>query len=147
LLAVLLRLTERGVACLISGYRSELYDRTPATWRRIDYQTSTRGGARVESLWCNFPEPVELHDYRWAGKNFRERERLKRKKARWLARLRGMGAIEQAAVLAAIDEWRGELASPEPASGPARAHRQKRRGSTSTIATNGEEGLTILAGR
>jgi DNA adenine methylase len=122
LLAVLSRLTTQGVCCLISGYRSELYDRMLPAWRRVDYQTTTRGGPVVESLWCNFPEPAELHDYRWLGLNFRERERIKRKKSRWLARLRAMGLLEKAAVLAAIDEWRQAcIAVPDD------AHRRERR--------------------
>lgn len=97
---------------LISGYRSALYDRTLAHWRRVDYRTATRGGGVTESLWCNFAPPAQLHDYRFLGTNFRQRERIKRKKARWLAKLRRMTPVESAAVLAAIDEWR-RRPSPE----------------------------------
>ena len=111
LLAVLSRF---DVPVLISGYQSELYDRMLPQWRRIDYRTSTRGGPVIESLWCNFDEPAQLHDYRFLGVNFRERERLKRKKARWLAKLHKMTPLEAAAVLAAIDEWR-RPPSPESA--------------------------------
>jgi hypothetical protein len=32
----------------------------------------------------NFPEPVALHDYRYLGEDFRQRERIKRKKQRWV---------------------------------------------------------------
>ena len=113
LLAVLSRLSTQGVSVLISGYRSELYDRLLMHWRRIDYGTTTRGGPVVESLWCNFDEPAQLHDYRFLGSGFRERERLKRKKASWLAKLRRMTPVEASAVLAAIDEWRRDGA-PSP---------------------------------
>jgi 16S rRNA G966 N2-methylase RsmD len=109
LLAVLSRLSTQDVRVLISGYRHPLYDRMLAGWRRIDYRTATRGRTVIESLWCNFPEPAELHDYRFLGADFRERERLKRKKARWLAKLRKMSRLESAAVLAAIDEWRLDI--------------------------------------
>src|SRR6266567_8642159 len=68
-----LRRLPRGVCCLISGYRHELYDRMLDDWRRVDYSTMTRRGKRIESLWCNFPEPTELHDPRFAGANFRAR--------------------------------------------------------------------------
>ena len=61
---------------------------------------------RRDGLWCNFDPPAQLHDYRFLGTNFRQRERLKRKKARWLAKLQRMTPLEAAAVLAAIDEWR-----------------------------------------
>ncbi len=30
-------------------------------------------------IWCNFPEPAELHDYRYIGKGYGERERQYRK--------------------------------------------------------------------
>jgi len=41
-----------------------------------------------------------------ATSNFRERERLKRKKARWTARLAKMPALERSVLLAAIEEYR-----------------------------------------
>jgi hypothetical protein len=67
----------------------------------------THGGPRTEWLWCNFPEPIALHDYRYLGVGFRERERIKRKKQRWTARLHGLPMLERQALLAAIDEaWR-----------------------------------------
>ena len=144
LLAVLSRLSTQGVSVLISGYRSELYDRLLMHWRRIDYGTTTRGGPVVESLWCNFDEPAQLHDYRFLGVNFRERERLKRKKARWLAKLRKMTPLEAAAVLAAIDEWRRpplpesavRSASLQTAMGPGRTgSRDIKRGQICPVST------------
>jgi len=136
LLAVLSRLTTQGVFCLLSGYRSELYNAQLGHWRRVDYPTMTRGGPRTESLWCNFEQPAELHDYRPLGRNFRERERIKRKKQRWVRRLAGMDALERAAVIAAIDEYR-DIASPRAASGPVQdlsPHTAR----AAAIATNGE---------
>jgi len=110
LLGCLSRLTTHGVHVLLSGYRSELYDQMLSAWRRLDYPVINRGGSRVtESLWCNFDPPAQLHDYRWLGKTFRERERIKRKKLRWLARLGKMQPLEAAAMLAAIDEWRSAI--------------------------------------
>jgi DNA adenine methylase len=38
------------------------------------------------------------------GDNYRERERIKRKKMRWVNRLRKMDLLERRAILAAIDE-------------------------------------------
>lgn len=93
---------------LISGYRSALYDELLASWRRVDYRCSTRGGPRTESLWCNFPEPKELHDYQVAGRDFRERERIKRKRERWKRRLSAMPPIERAIILEACLAISGE---------------------------------------
>jgi DNA adenine methylase len=106
LLTVLARLAAGGVNVMLSGYRSELYDRELATWRRVDYRAATRGGPVTECLWCSFEAPSRLHDYRFLGRNFRERERIKRKKARWLGKLGRVTPIEAAAILAALDEWR-----------------------------------------
>ena len=58
-------------------------------WRRVEKQVTLRNGIKAtECLWMNYPEPVALHDYRYLGNNFRERERFKRirnnLKKRWL---------------------------------------------------------------
>jgi hypothetical protein len=116
LLSLLLTIDPGKCAVMLSGYRSALYDALLEHWRRIDYRAGTRGGVRVESLWLNFPPATELHDFRFVGRDFRERERLKRKKARWLARLEKMPALERAAVIAAIDEHRCAHWSDDPQS-------------------------------
>lgn len=86
-------------AVMISGYRSDLYDNTLAGWRRVDFQAMTRRGLATESVWLNFPEPAVPHDLGFIGGNFRERERIKRKKARWRNKLASMPAAERAAIL------------------------------------------------
>lgn len=90
------------VPVLLSGYRSALYDQRLADWRRIDYRIMTHGGPRVESLWCNFPEPFALHDYRYLGQNFRQREQIKHMKARWRRRLLLMPRLRRLAILETI---------------------------------------------
>ena len=57
----------------------------------------------------NYPEPIRLHDYRYLGDNFRQRERLKRIRVRWLARLERMGTLERYALLSSIDEYSVEI--------------------------------------
>jgi DNA adenine methylase len=101
--------TIRALPCLVmvSGYWSPLYAERLVDWPSIQYQAMTRGGyAATEWLWCNYPPPVALHDYRYLGVNFRERERIKRKKSRWVQRLQRMPILERQAMLAAIeDAW------------------------------------------
>jgi DNA adenine methylase len=99
----------KGLPCMvmISGYYSELYAQELTGWRSIHFSAQTRGGhSAVEWLWMNFPEPVELHDYQFLGTNFRERERIKRKRLRWQARLKRMPAIERYALLSALKDFR-----------------------------------------
>lgn len=108
LLRVLLRLP---CLVMISGYYSELYATALNRWRAHRFMTTTRGGSPAEEwVWMNFPPPLALHDYRYLGSNFRERERIKRKQLRWKSRLLKMDELERHALLAAIDEFR-ELVS------------------------------------
>lgn len=82
---------------MISGYSHPLYARELKKWNVASYQTTTRGGKPVaEWLWYNFPRPVELHDYRYLGSNYREREKIKRQQKRWKGRLARMDTLPEA---------------------------------------------------
>jgi DNA adenine methylase len=88
---------------MISGYSSPLYAKELKSWHAASFQTTNRGGKAVaEWVWYNFDRPVELHDYRFLGEDFREREQIKRQKARWVERLRKMPAVRRQALLSAI---------------------------------------------
>jgi len=50
----------------------------------------------------NYPPPIELHDYRYLGSNFRKRERIKEKSKRWMRRFKSMPVLERQALLAAL---------------------------------------------
>jgi len=89
---------------LISGYWSQLYMEKLKSWRWITFTSVTRGGPQTEWLWMNYPEPAELHDYQYLGSDFRERERIKKKKNRWKKKLQAMPSTERYAILAAIQE-------------------------------------------
>jgi DNA adenine methylase len=93
---------------IVSGYWTNLYSQKLKGWTTASFQTMTRGGRpATEWLWMNFAEPVALHDYRYLGCNFRERERIKRKKSRWVSRLGRMEVLERRALLAAIADIGG----------------------------------------
>lgn len=87
---------------MLSGYRCEAYDDVLRTWHREDYRAMTRGGARTESVWCNFEPGREFHDTRYLGDGFRERERIKRKRDRWVSRFSAMTAAERAVIREAL---------------------------------------------
>ncbi len=90
---------------IISGYWTSLYAKMLAAWNHSTFQTTNRAGNLTEEhLWFNYPHPVELHDYRYLGTNFRERERIKRKKARWVAKLSKMAILERQAIMGALAE-------------------------------------------
>ena len=88
----------------ISGYWSELYADTLSGWRVASWTARTRQGVATEYLWMNYPEPTRLHDYRYLGDTYRERDRIKRKKKRWVAKLQRMEPLERYALLAALEE-------------------------------------------
>jgi DNA adenine methylase len=104
LLDVITRLT---CMVMISGYYTTLYGSRLASWRHITFEAQTRSGkTATEWLWMNYPEPLELHDYRYLGDDFREREKIKRRRERWKTRLQRMDRLERLSMLSAIAEMR-----------------------------------------
>ncbi|KPN64242.1 hypothetical protein SAMN04488527_101242 [Aliiroseovarius crassostreae] len=95
-------LTEARCMVMISGYRSPLYDDALGHFHRVDYQANTRRGQVTECLWMNFRPPAELHDYSHLGENYRDRERIRRKKARWSEKFRKMDRLERLAIMDAL---------------------------------------------
>lgn len=90
---------------MISSYYSNLYADTLTGWCFHKFKVMTRGGSTAtEYLWMNYTPPNELHDYRYLGRDFKERERIKKKKARWVQRLTNMPRLERLAMAAAIAE-------------------------------------------
>jgi DNA adenine methylase len=93
------RLTLTAARVMISGYRCPIYDAWLSDWTRVDYQAMTRGGVLVdESLWLNFRPPQRLHGYARVGTDYRERERIKRKRRRWLANFAALDDLEREAI-------------------------------------------------
>jgi site-specific DNA-adenine methylase len=62
---------------IISSYPNELYNETLKDWSTIQFTAMTRGGPATEKVWYNYPTPTELHDYRYLGNDYREREQFK----------------------------------------------------------------------
>lgn len=89
---------------MISGYRSELYDLYLKGWRSIDFRAMTRRGLATETIWMNYATVDVLHDYSFVGDTFRDRERLKRKRDRWVKRLQGMDARERNMLLECLSD-------------------------------------------
>lgn len=94
---------------ILSGYWSALYEKKLTGWRVETFHTTNRAGDRTtEYLWMNYPKPVELHDYRYLGANFRERERIGRQKIRWINRLKRMDVLQRYALMEVIEELHGD---------------------------------------
>jgi len=87
---------------MISGYVSKLYSELLKNWHTHSFQAKCHQGVSTEWLWMNYSPPVELHDYSYLGDNFRERERIKNKSKRWIAKLKSMPVLERQALLSAM---------------------------------------------
>lgn len=90
------------VDCLVSTYPNERYAQQLSHWNRTEFQSQTRHGAATEWLFYNYPNPEVLHDARFAGNNYREREYTKRKADRWVSNYRKMKPHEQQLILGQI---------------------------------------------
>ncbi len=86
---------------LLSGYRSHLYDELISDWWSVDFQAMTRGGVRTETIWTNF-HPNEVHYHTYAGRDFTDRQRIKRKAERWASKFLSLPAPEKQAILASL---------------------------------------------
>lgn len=86
---------------IVSGYPSVLYDEMLSNWRSLELQVMNHGGVRTEKIWFNFT-PDRVHWPRFAGKNFTDRQRIKRRAASWGRRYQALPRSERLAVLSAI---------------------------------------------
>jgi len=93
---------------MISGYWSPLYARMLDGWRTMRFPARLRSGEVAEEwVWMNYPEPTALHDYRYLGETFRERERIQRRIQRWRKRLEQLPALERNAIIASLASVEG----------------------------------------
>ena len=86
---------------IVSGYPSAFYDELLVGWRSVELQVMNQGGVRTEKLWFNFSVD-RVYWASYAGKNFTDRQRVKRKAANWGKRYQALPRAERLAVLAAM---------------------------------------------
>jgi len=71
-------------------------------WYTYSFQVTTHHGMATEWIWMNYTSPIQLHDYCYLGDNFREREKIKRKRERWMTRYKSMPVLERQALLSVL---------------------------------------------
>ena len=86
---------------MLSGYPSVLYADLLTDWGSLELQVMNQGGVRTEKLWFNFT-PDRVHWPRYAGRNFTDRQRIKRKAETWGRRYHALPRAERLAVLSSI---------------------------------------------
>lgn len=94
---------------LISGYPSELYADHLDGWNIYKFNAKTHSGVREEWVWYNYERPKDLHDYRFVGENFRQRELIKRRQERLRNRIESLSSIEQSILF----QWMKEKITTE----------------------------------
>ncbi len=88
---------------ILSGYPSSLYDELLNDWNIIELQAMTQGGPRTEKIWYNYTID-RVHWATYAGKDFTDRQRIKRKAERWGKKYQALPNAERLAILAALME-------------------------------------------
>jgi hypothetical protein len=86
---------------ILSGYPSALYDEWLGDWQTLELQVMNQAGVRTEKLWFNFT-PERFFWASFAGRNFTDRQRIKRKTDNWARRYRDLPPAERLAVLAGL---------------------------------------------
>ena len=87
----------KGLPCnvMISGYDHPFYNEQLDGWRKATFSAKTHVDIREENIWLNFKEPSVLHDSRFYGKNFRERQTIKRRQERLYKKIQNMDPVER----------------------------------------------------
>ena len=89
---------------ILCGYDSPLYRDAVPQFNRIRHQVMTRGGMQDEVIWHNY-ELCQLHDYRFVGVNFRDRERIRRRQATVKKTIESLPTDERLAMLQMIEDY------------------------------------------
>ncbi|CAI2431437.1 DNA adenine methylase [Serratia liquefaciens] len=80
---------------MVSGYGNSIYDEILSNWRCERFNAKTHAGVREECVWMNFDIPDRLHDARYMGSNYRERQTLARRRTRLYDRIERMEPTER----------------------------------------------------
>lgn len=94
-LRLLRLLTTLPCNIMISGYTSELYETELAGWQKVSFPAKTHVDVREESVWMNFQPKGRLHDTRYLGDNYRDRQTIQRRQARLRSRIDRMAPAER----------------------------------------------------
>lgn len=105
--ALLKHLQRCNCNVMISTYENDLYNHSlllgqSPKWYKHSFAAITRNGMATECIYMNYPPPVVLHDFRYLGNDFRERERIKKKVNRHRERLRRLPDAERTAILSSL---------------------------------------------
>lgn len=103
-LQLLSSIKEMMANTMISTYKNRMYDQSLSEWNTHSFRVSTRNGPATESIYFNYSlQDGMLHDYRFLGKNFKDRERIRNKINRWVNKLNTLDPSERMAIVHQIN--------------------------------------------
>lgn len=88
-------LVQQTCMVMISGYDNPWYNSILKGWNKTQFNAQTQSGPRTETVWLNYPFPQKLHDSRYWGSDFRERQNRKRRQERLRKKIDTMCPIER----------------------------------------------------
>lgn len=92
---------------MLSGYDCELYNRELDGWRKVSFPAKTHVDMREETVWMNFDAPSRLHDSRYMGETFRDRQTIQRRQIRLRTKIESLDPIERHELLQWMQEQYG----------------------------------------
>jgi len=81
--------------CMIIHPVINLYNQALKPWRYIEATVRYHNKTSIERLYMNYPEPLQLLTYVYAGENCWDRQRIKRKGDRTVQKLASLPAVER----------------------------------------------------
>lgn len=137
-----------GCRVAVSHYAHPLYLTRLQDWRRVEIPAMTRGGKRVECVWLNFPQPTTFHDPYLANVGHRERDRVKRRGNRWLARLDRLPPAERQYIEDSLRARlvRSDVGRSRPPGADVISGGGRRRGILPSVSTSPTSPTSLLAG-
>lgn len=96
---------ELDIYVMLSCYDNQLYKKMLTGWKKSHLKVITRGRAMAtETIYMNYEQPKELHDYRYLGENFTQRQQIKRKLSRNVKNISKWPINQQYAILKELNK-------------------------------------------
>jgi DNA adenine methylase len=89
---------------IISCYDNALYREKLKGWHRINFKGKSRRGPTTETIYLNYKPDGRLHDYRYTGSDFIDRQRIRRKVERHISKLKRLPEMERNAILSEMQK-------------------------------------------
>jgi len=105
---LLMVLRELPCKVMVSGYECPLYNEILEGWRKTHFPAKTHTEVRQECVWMNFPEPQQLHDTRYLGNTFRDRQTIARRQERLRTKIGSMDPVERSDLVRWMNETYGQ---------------------------------------